>query len=188
MRSFHSLCCGCGAVALRFFSWFSNTAQLWCDVVAVTTATTCGPQFETMTAILNFLHTQSVIRRRHNTVVGLNINGIWVTDEDSLKREAVSLISSSLSSAQMILAALIVCTFKRFPRSTWTFIRNYLSQFPSLRLRILCFPWIRIKLTILMDSSLSSSKLTGTLWLKMFGISCLMLLLVATLIPSWQRP
>jgi hypothetical protein len=41
-----------------------------------------------------FFHVQTVIRRRRNKVVGLNIDGIWCTDEDSLRREALSYFRS----------------------------------------------------------------------------------------------
>jgi hypothetical protein len=35
-----------------------------------------------------FFHTQSVIRRRRNKISGLNIEGVWCTDVETLKREA----------------------------------------------------------------------------------------------------
>jgi hypothetical protein len=35
-----------------------------------------------------FFHTQSVIRRRRNKISGLNIEGVWCTDAETLKREA----------------------------------------------------------------------------------------------------
>lgn len=41
-----------------------------------------------------FFHVQTVIRRRRNKVVGLNIDGIWCTNEDSLRREALSYFRS----------------------------------------------------------------------------------------------
>lgn len=35
-----------------------------------------------------FFHTQTVIRRRRNRITGLNIDGIWCTNEEVLKTEA----------------------------------------------------------------------------------------------------
>lgn len=37
-----------------------------------------------------FFHTQTVIRRRKNRIVGLNIEGVWCSDSETLKREANS--------------------------------------------------------------------------------------------------
>lgn len=37
-----------------------------------------------------FFHTQTIIHRRRNKVAGLNIDGIWCSDEEALKREALS--------------------------------------------------------------------------------------------------
>lgn len=37
-----------------------------------------------------FFHTQAVVRKRRNNISGLNVDGVWCTDEEVLEREALS--------------------------------------------------------------------------------------------------
>lgn len=48
-----------------------------------------------------FFHTQTIIRRRRNRIIGLNIDGSWCTNDNSLKQEALHFFRTLFISSEV---------------------------------------------------------------------------------------